>query len=308
MSCIRPKKILNPRYRGLDAESVHRLSERIYGVRFPPNYWIKVPCGNCLDCQKRKFRDYRMRLLYELQQYPNSIFVTLTFDNPSLIRFSDNPNKAIRLFLDRIRKKYGQQVRHWFVAEFGKKRGRLHYHGILFNIDIGNDELFQLWKYGNTFVGYANEATAKYIVKYLTKQDTKGIYPPRVITSKGIGSSWLKTDECRLATASLSIFIYVGGRPVAIPRYYIQHMYTEEERDVISYYHYMEEPEQTQFFIDGRSYDFRTFEYFRKQKLKEYKRQGFLFDGYIKRSRSLSKETRFRIACDVAGKYSDFNI
>lgn len=307
MSCPRPKKIVNPRYRGLDAESLHRLSERLYGVGFPPNYWISIPCGNCLDCQKRKFRDYRMRLLYELKQYPNSIFVTLTFDNPSLSRFRDNPNSSIRLFLDRIRKKYGHQVRHWFVAEFGKKRGRLHYHGILFNIDIGNTELSKLWKYGNTFVGYANEATAKYIVKYLTKQDTKGIAPPRVITSKGIGSSWLSSPECNILRRSLSTTIYHGGRPFQIPRYYIDKMFTEREKEIISYYYHMETPPQTEFFINGRSYDLKNYEYHRQQKLKSYRQNGFLFDDYL-RQRSLCSATRFRIACEVASKYTEFNI
>lgn len=308
MSCPRPKKIINPRYKGLDAESLHRLSERLFGVGFPPNYWIQIPCGNCLDCQKRKFRDYRMRLLYELQQYPNSIFVTLTFDNLSLSRFKDNPNKSIRLFLDRIRKVYGKQVRHWFVAEFGKKRGRLHYHGILFNISIGNDELEQYWKYGNTFVGYANEATAKYIVKYLTKQDTKGKQPPRVITSKGIGSSWLDTPECSIMQKSLSTTLYLSGRPYSLPRYYIDKMFTEREKEIISYYYHMEQPEQTEFYINGRAYDKKQYDYFLNQKLKEYERQGFLFDGYIKRSPSISASTRFLIACAVAGKYSTFNI
>lgn len=308
MSCPRPRRIVNPRYKGLDAESLHRLSERLYGVGFPPNYWIKIPCGNCLDCQKRKFRDYRMRLLYELQQYPNSIFITLTFDNPSLSRFADNPNKSITLFLDRIRKKYGHQVRHWIVAEYGKKRGRLHYHGILFNIDIGNDELFNFWKYGNTFVGYANEATAKYIVKYLTKQDTKGILPPRVISSKGIGSSWLDTSECHILQKSLSTILYCNGRPISLPRYYIEKMFTEREREIISYYYYMETPPQTEFFINGRSFDYKQYEYYRKRKLEEYSRQGFFYDDYLKRTHGLSSSTRFRIMLDVASQYSDFTI
>lgn len=261
-----------------------------------------------MNCQKRKFRDYRIRLLYELQKYPNSIFITLTFDNPSLSEFQDNPNRSIRLFLDRVRKKYGKQVRHWIVAEYGSKHGRLHYHGILFDIDIGNDELFSLWKYGNTFVGYANEATAKYIVKYLTKQDTKGICPPRIITSKGIGESWLNTPECKLAQKSLDMILWIDGKPSPIPRYYVQHMYTSEELEQISYYYYMETPPPQEWFLLGRKYTSEErYLHERKNILREYKQQGFLFDDYIKREQGLSADTRYRVLLDVISKHTNFN-
>lgn len=300
MSCVRPKTIVNPRYKGLDAESLHRLSERLYGVSFPPNYWINVSCGNCLGCQKRKFFGYRMRLLYELNKYPNSIFVTLTFDNPSLSRFKDNPNRSLCLFLDRFRKKYGRQVRHWFVAEYGSKRGRLHYHGILFNCNLGNDDLQGLWKYGNTFVGYANEVTAKYIVKYLTKQDTKGIAPPRVLSSKGIGLGWLKTPECNIARKSLQATISLDGYHYPIPRYYIDKMFNERDKELMSYYYYMETPQLTCWYLNGRKYtDKKAYDYALSAKYKEYESRGFLFDEYIKRPR-LSSDVRYRTLLDVA--------
>ena len=243
-----------------------------------------------------------------MQKYPNSIFITLTFDNPSLSEFQDNPNRSIRLFLDRVRKKYGKQVRHWIVAEYGSKRGRLHYHGILFDINIGNDELFSLWKYGNTFVGYANEATAKYIVKYLTKQDTKGISPPRVITSKGIGESWLHSSECAIAKKSLDMILWIDGKPSPIPRYYVQHMYSPEELEKISYYYYMEQPKPQEWFLLGRKYtNEKRYLQERENLLRDFKRQGFLFDDYLSRPQGLSAETRFKILADLAFNYSSFN-
>lgn len=306
MSCLRKRRILNPRYKGLDAESLHRLSERLYGVGFPPNFWIEVPCGNCLDCQKRKFFDYRMRLLYELQKYPNSVFITLTFDNHSLSRFSNNPNKAVRLFLDRVRKHYGSQVRHWIIAEYGSLRGRVHYHGILFDINLTNSDLSRFWRYGYTFVGYANEATARYIVKYLTKQDTKGLQPPRVISSKGIGSTWLDTPECRIAQSQLMTTVQVGGVPYPIPRYYLDKMYSDRDKELISYYYYMETPPQVSFYINGREYsDKKHYDFARLQKLQDYKRQGFFFEDYLKKPR-ISGEMRYRVALEVASNYSQF--
>lgn len=248
-----------------------------------------------------------MRLLYELSEFPNSIFVTLTFDNPSLSRFSDNPNKSLLLFLDRIRKKYGKQVRHWFVAEYGKKRGRLHFHGILFDINIGNDELFSLWKYGNTFVGYANEITAKYIVKYLTKDDTKGLKcPPRVVTSKGIGSSFLQTSECQLLKATLSTAMSVGGFKIPLPRYYINSMYDKSDMEKISYYLYMES--DFTYYVAGREYfNKQLADKARKELYKNHIRNGLVSCGYEKR-KSISSDIRTRILFDVVSSYDNKDI
>lgn len=183
---------------------------------------------------------YRMRLLYEIAQYPRSIFLTLTFDEPSLARFRSNPNRALSLFMDRMRKTIGYAPRHWFVAEFGKKHGRLHYHGFLFDCVLSNQQVESLWKYGNTWVGYANEVTARYIVKYLTKTDTKGERPPRIFSSHGIGDAYLTTPDCELARSMYATSFTINGYVVPIPRYYLDKMYNDVEKEYIAYYNHME--------------------------------------------------------------------
>ncbi len=245
-----------------------------------------------------------MRLLYELQRYPNSIFVTLTFDESSLRRFEDDPNKSLSLFLDRVRKRYGKQVRHWFVAEYGSKRGRLHYHGILFDIDINNEDLADLWKYGNTFVGYANEITAKYIVKYLTKDDTKGYKKaPRVVSSKGIGESFLQTADCALLKKQMATCFEKNGYKVPIPRYYLDKMYNEREKEIISYYLYMES--QFDYYVGGTRYtDKYLAEKARKKLYQDYKALGLISSGYIKRYR-ISSQLRQMVLFDVVSYYEN---
>lgn len=246
-----------------------------------------------------------MRLLYELREFPNSIFVTLTFDEPSLCRFKDNPNKSLSLFLDRVRKKYGKQVRHWFVSEYGKKRGRLHYHGILFDIDINNDDLESLWQYGNTFVGYANDVTARYIVKYLTKDDTKGVKkPPRVISSKGIGSSFLDTHDCKLLQKQLATSFTINGYKVPLPRYYLDKMYNEREKELISYYLYMES--EMTYYLNGREYKSeKLYELARKREEQNYSQLGLIYSGYEVRPK-ISSQTRLQILFDCINKYESY--
>ena len=80
--------------------------------------------------------------------------------------------KAIRLMLERIRKKTGKSIKHWFTTELGhEKTERLHLHGIVWG--IGTDQLIrEKWNYGITYTGnFVNEKTINYITKYMTKID-----------------------------------------------------------------------------------------------------------------------------------------
>ena len=71
---------------------------------------------------------------------------------------NDIATKAIRLMLERIRKKTGKSIKHWFITELGhEKTERLHLHGIVWG--IGTDQLVnEKWDYGITYTGnYVNE-------------------------------------------------------------------------------------------------------------------------------------------------------
>ena len=113
--------IVNRRYVGMTNAEIVDYARTFYGCFWPPDYILEVPCGYCHSCQKSYNNQYRIRLLYELRKYPSGtcLFVTLTFDDDNLKKFSKDTNKAVRLFLDRLRKDYGKQIRHWFVCEFG---------------------------------------------------------------------------------------------------------------------------------------------------------------------------------------------
>lgn len=219
-----------------------------FGMVWPPDYYLDVPCGHCFSCQKSQNNQYRIRLLYEVRRYPpnSCLFITLTFDDDNLSRFADDYNKAVRLFLDRCRKRFGFQLRHWIIGEFGSLKGRLHYHGILFNVpsvffdsfDLnhpGNNFLLaSLWSYGFVFVGYVNDKTCSYITKYLTKSINGDKVRPRVITSKGIGSNYFDSLESklhRLSFDSYQPFLFLNGYKQALPRYYYDKIFTKFDRD-----------------------------------------------------------------------------
>ena len=82
----------------------------------------------------------------ELKQNPNAGFYTLTIDDEHYKKLSKECKSkdentiatyALRMFLERIRKKLKKSMKHWCVTELGHdKSERLHLHGIFWGCGI----------------------------------------------------------------------------------------------------------------------------------------------------------------------------
>ena len=94
--------------------------------------------------------------------------------------------KAVRLFLERWRKKYKRSLRHWLITEIGHNgTENIHLHGIIWTDSEKAATLKELWAYGYIWDGntrnekkesYVNAKTVNYITKYITKK-TKNTKP-----------------------------------------------------------------------------------------------------------------------------------
>lgn len=138
----------------------------------------EVACGWCWSCQKNRVNDLVGRCLLEQSDSAWSVALTLTYDDKKL----DHPSQTkviqkadAQKFLKRLRKRY--KVRYLVAGEYGSKKGRVHFHLILFG--QGNpppwhsgmgDLPDNLWKYGHVFVDQeVSERSIRYIAKYLLK-------------------------------------------------------------------------------------------------------------------------------------------
>lgn len=245
--CLYPKLIKNRKYVANKKNSgniPHMIDKR---VEFVP-----VGCGNCMECRKKKAREWQVRLHEEIRHTKNGHFVTLTFSDEALIEL-DNAvckekklygyalenaiaTKGTRRFLERWRKKHKKSVRHWLITELGHTNTeRIHIHGIIFTDKP--EEIEKHWKYGNVWIGdYVNERTINYVVKYVTKVDIKHKeYKSKILTSRGIGKQYLKRTDAERN-------IYKGketnetyrtrqGIKLGLPIYYRNKLYTDEERE-----------------------------------------------------------------------------
>ena len=242
--CLYPKLIYNPRYR----------PSKKNGWNPPPEpedrrkLYIPIGCQVCSECRKKKSREWQVRLHEEIKNNKKAYFVTLTFKEEALQDLTkkaelQEPNiigtLAVRLFLERWRKEHKKSVRHWLITELGHKKTkknekgteRLHLHGIIWT-DIEVEQIEIQWKYGFVFIGeYVSAKTINYIIKYVTKVDEE--HPEfigKILNSPGIGSNYGKTYNCQKSWET-DTYRLNNGAKTALPIYYRNHIFTEEERD-----------------------------------------------------------------------------
>lgn len=210
---------------------------------------VPVGCGKCIECKRQKSKNWSVRLQEELKNNVKGYFVTLTMSDESIEELRkdiklegyelDNEiaKKGTRRFLERWRKKYKKSVKHWLVTELGHKgTENIHMHGIIWT-DKPAEEIKNIWKYGYVWIGeYVNEKTINYIVKYITKTDLKHEnYNSKVLCSPGIGSKYTNRLESKnnkfKGKDTIETYRCRNGAKIALPIYYRNKIYSEEERE-----------------------------------------------------------------------------
>jgi hypothetical protein len=253
--CLYPRLIFNPKY---------KRNKKNGGVIPPVTdkrvQYVPVGCQVCIECRKQKAREWSVRLSEDIKEFKNGKFVTLTFNTESLRKIYneydeikekkgydlDNAiaTKAVRLFLERWRKKYKKSVRHWLVSELGDgTTEHIHLHGIIWTDDVR--EIQKIWQYGNVWAGYevngkienyVNGKTVNYIVKYVNKIDVlHSNYKCIILTSAGIGRRYITSGNYRnnkyKKDKTNESYRTESGHKMAMPIYWRNKVYSDKERE-----------------------------------------------------------------------------
>lgn len=152
--------------------------------------------------------------------------------------------RAVRLFLERWRKKYKKSLRHWLVTELGHgETEHIHIHGIVWTDE---PEMLQpIWSYGYVWRGYevngkienyVNARSINYIVKYVSKMDEQHMnYKPVILTSSGIGAGYINKGRFLhnkfKGKDTNDYYRTETGHKIALPIYYRNKIYTERQRE-----------------------------------------------------------------------------
>lgn len=217
---------------------------------------VKIPCGQCIGCRLEKSRQWAIRCLHEASLYPDNCFLTLTYDENNLPPKGEVVLRHFQLFMKRLRKQYGNNIRYYHCGEYGAKLGRPHYHAIIFNHDFKDKVLLtiknshslytskaleQLWPFGYSSIGDVTFQSAAYVARYILKKITgpqaKEHYqtidkttgqityrkPEYTTMSRrpGIGKGWLEKYKTDVYPFDL---IVVNGIKMKPPKFYdLQH-------------------------------------------------------------------------------------
>lgn len=146
-------------------------------------------CGSCSVCINEKMNNWVIRNFYEAKKNEDISFITLTYSDSSYILVKKDLQDFIkRLRTNLKRSGYEKKIRYFACGEYGTKRGRPHFHILIYGwkdpnaryLDINKkgsillkSELIQkTWKLGRTTYQTFSHYEIPYLAIYETPQET----------------------------------------------------------------------------------------------------------------------------------------
>lgn len=188
-----------------------------------------LPCGKCESCRRNKAEDWAIRCELEAKCHKYNYFVTLTYNNDSILFGSDYDFKA---FLDRLEGKgHKRKFKYFACREFGELTSRLHWHLVLFcdfPIDLYNpvkigdyyhyesDLMKSLWKFGFYTISPFETSCARYVAKYTAKNS-------KLFMSRNIGKTYFLEHYDEIIADNFKVYSDFGQKFVSyVPTCFIR--------------------------------------------------------------------------------------
>lgn len=164
----------------------------------------QTACRNCSECRNRAINDWVGRVLAETKTAMASHSVTLTYGRGANGDV-DHPRAAILTYSDvqkylKLLRRHGYPVRYLVAGEYGSKKGRAHWHIMLFWQKAVPDHVLdqnfmeQHWPHGFSFWQDPGPHAVRYICKYLQKDQADQERQAHLAMSKKppIGSQYFR--------------------------------------------------------------------------------------------------------------------
>lgn len=147
-----------------------------------------VPCRNCWRCRQNKINDWVGRCIAESRTSVGWSAITLTY-GPDSEGEKNHIRAAVLTYSDvqkyfKLLRRHGYPLRYLVAGEFGAKKGRAHWHMIVFwtkrvpkHIEDGKETDMPLrcrfierhWPHGFSQWDTGNEKAIRYVCKYVSK-------------------------------------------------------------------------------------------------------------------------------------------
>lgn len=230
MSCHAPFYVDNPLF-------PYRSHERL----------VPAPCGKCHPCLQRRSSGWAFRLMQQELISEGALFVTLTYDNENVPltpkKFMTLNYSDVQKFYKRLRKRHEKrystgiipEIKYYTCGEYGSKTYRPHYHAIIFNASA--EDIEKAWTQGLSHFGTVTGASIAYTTKYIHKGKMIPVHhnddrkPERAGMSKKLGLNYLTPEVIAFHQQNIDKnYVVVDGFKKAMPRYYREKIWSEDER------------------------------------------------------------------------------
>lgn len=149
---------------------------------------VRVPCKRCRLCLQNRLQDFIGRAIAESRTASRTLALTLTYagDTPSAVVLS---YRDVQLFLMKLRKA-GYKVRYICCGEYGTRKGRAHWHVILFfygsspEVQLDQRVRWKYWPHGLVYFQQPDYNGFRYVLKYALKQQRPEVAVKRFSLSK----------------------------------------------------------------------------------------------------------------------------
>lgn len=198
---------------------------------------VIVSCGKCLACLSNKRADWIFRLNQEHKHSSGSLFVTLTYGERKVPE-SGLCKRDFQLFMKRLRKRVSARLRYYAVGEYGSKKGRPHYHALLFNLNLEDEiHIRKSWTVGYVHIGRVSSASVAYCTKYMVQPEVHILHPkmdkekPFCVMSRsyGIGAHYLTDEMVAWHKEDDRLYCVCEGKKQRLPRFYRDKVFYDKE-------------------------------------------------------------------------------
>lgn len=189
------------------------VTPRTFQIRTKDGWYrpVELACRKCWQCRANRVSDWVGRATAENETSTASYFVTLTYGHtgrygePLAQRAKSLDYRDVQRWLKRIRNA-GHNVRYIVAGEYGPKKGRTHWHAVLFfrgklpDVKLGfkywnsgPNTMDPFWQDGNTVWEEFHPQNAKYVCKYMLKpSDDERLAMARISRFPPLGDDYFK--------------------------------------------------------------------------------------------------------------------
>ena len=172
---------------------------------------LLTPCHQCWQCRENRINDWVGRCIAERETCLAATTVTLTYGGGDCAQSRFLRKSDLTSYFKAIRND-GHKIRYFAVGEYGKKKGRAHFHAVIFwetpapFRELRKNISDEWWPHGFSYWDECHLGSIRYAMKYLNKdaEDKAALQSMSMSKKPMLGSQYFWELAGRYVEAGIS--------------------------------------------------------------------------------------------------------